>query len=412
MNETLTAETLQKYLAPIIETCPLWKGKNLSIAIIANPKAGGFTNKKRIETSLAILKKEADLASKRKRLVSNLFFQVIQTQYAGHAVERTLQIIAESLQTPDKNFESLIITASGDGTSLEVQTALMKACMANPENKVRIMSKIAILRLPFGTGNDGSDDRTLDKTLRRLTTPSHFAWQRAIKVYYEGKTPDEIAIQTGKDLRKKFSKYGSLDDLPPWYAFNIASIGIDAYITYMTNKTKSVIPGDFYRLWADLACVFYGFKFPPGTMEFEFYDQNNQLIEKQEKAVEFALLGVSGHRQYGSNYPILPHEENFCSVEKMSLIRKLKVKPSFNDGSHYDQSYTQFVKCEKIKINYNKNILVQMDGEVHLLQKDQFPLIMERTEPIIRIIECDDAPHYRGAEIIKLKKKADKVAKD
>lgn len=412
MNELLTAETLQKYLAPILETCPLWKGKNLSVAIIANPKAGGFTNKKCAEENQAILKKESALAAKRKRVVNNLFFQVIQTQYAGHAVERTLQIITESLQITDKNYESLIITASGDGTSLEVQTALIKACLSNPENKIRIMSKIAILRLPFGTGNDGSDDRTLDKTLRRLTEPSHFAWQRAVKVYYEGKTPDEIAIQTGRDLRKKFSKYGSLDDLPPWYAFNIASVGIDAFITYMTNKTKKIVPGDFYQLWVDLACIFYGFRFPPAIMKIEFYDEKNKLIKTQEKAVEFALLGVSGHRQYGSNHPILPHEETFCSVEKMPLLRKLKTKHAFSDGSHYNQPYAQFLQCHKIKIHYDKNILVQMDGEVHLLQKEQFPVIMERTEPIIRIIECDDAPYYKGAEIIKLKKKAEKAAKE
>ena len=122
-----------------------------------------------------------------------------------------------------KGFQYLIVTAGGDGTHLEVQTAILKKSLENPEISAAIKKYITLLRLPLGTGNDGSDGRTMEEAMARLTEPAHFSLQRAIKVWYDttGKKP----VST--------SKFESLDACPPWYAFNIASIGIDAYITYI-----------------------------------------------------------------------------------------------------------------------------------------------------------------------------------
>jgi len=188
--------------------------------------------------------------------------------------------------------------------------------------------------------------------------------------------------------------------LPPWYAFNIASIGIDAFITYMTNRTKGVMPGDFYQMWVDLACVFYGTKFPSKPMKITVYDKNGVQIDVVESAVEFCLLGVSGHRTYGSNHKILPTDETFCTVKKMGLVKKLLQKNTFSDGTHVGKPTTVLRTASKIRVDYNQDILVQMDGEVHLLQPAQYPLFMEHTEPVIRIIECNDAPYYKGADAI------------
>jgi len=116
--------------------------------------------------------------------------------------------------------------------------------------------------------------------------------------------------------------------------------------------------------------------------------------------VEFCLLGVSGHRTYGSNHKILPTDETFCTVKKMGLIKKLIQKNTFTDGTHAGKPTTVLRTASKIRVDYNQDILVQMDGEVHLLQPAQYPLFMEHTEPVIRIIECNDAPYYKGADAI------------
>ncbi|HOE08154.1 MAG TPA: diacylglycerol kinase family protein [Treponemataceae bacterium] len=395
MSEILNAQLLKSYLEPLIKTCSLWEKKRLTAIIIANPRAGGFTLKRLAKEKIPILYGFKEEALSKKDAVSSLEMLVWETTYAGHAGEYA-QSVVNLAKDAGKNEEFLVITAGGDGTSLEVQTVLLKNAFLDEKTKKIVTQKIAVLRLPFGTGNDGSDGRSLDDTLTRLVKPSHFVWQRAVKVMYEGKvTKDEIE----KD-GKKITEYGSLDSEPPWYSFNLASVGIDAFITHMTNKTKGILPGNFYQLWVNLAAVFYGLRFPQRPMFVEVLDEKGNEIRTIDSSLEFCLLGVSGHRTYGSNHKILPTDDTFCATIKMSLFQKLKYLKSFETGDHINCPLSFFNKAHKIRIAYNEYILVQMDGEVHLLHPKQFPLTMERTEPVIKIIECDDAPYYKGAEKI------------
>lgn len=393
MSEILNAQLLKKYLEPLISSCLLWKGKKLTTIIIANPHAGGFTLKRLAKAKLNILQNIEETVRGKESCVSSLEILVWETRYAGHACEYAQSVVDLALKAGSKE-EFLIITAGGDGTSLEVQTVLLKEALEDKKYKTAVTKKIAVLRLPFGTGNDGSDGRMLDDTLRRLTSPSHFAWQKAVKVNYEGKVTKEEVERSGK----KIKRYGSLDATPPWYSFNLASVGIDAFITHMTNKTKGILPGNFYQLWVNLAAVFYALRFPVRPMLVEVLDESGKEIRKIESPLEFCLLGVSGHRTYGSNHLILPTDDTFCATKTMNIVQKLKSLKSFETGEHINSPLSMFAKAHKIKISYNEYILVQMDGEVHLLHPKQFPLVMEHTDPIIKIIECDDAPFYKGAD--------------
>ncbi len=389
----LTPELLVQNMKPVIEACSLWQNKSIKVVVIANPTAGGFTQKKRSAANAEVMQKAADSATVllkdgKKTEIDEITLR--KTEHAGHGTQMVEELLKEAAAS-GKDY--LIITAGGDGTHLEVQTALIKAAFADSAAKKIVNDKMTVLRLPFGTGNDGSDGRELAETLERLTKPAHFALQKAVKVWYEGEHPNG-------ESKRKVDTYDSLDVLPPWYAFNIASIGIDAFITYMTNRTKGVMPGDFYQMWVDLACVFYGTKFPSKPMKITVYDKNGEQIDVVESAVEFCLLGVSGHRTYGSNHKILPTDETFCTVKKMGLVKKLLQKNTFSDGTHVGKPTTVLRTASKIRVDYNQDILVQMDGEVHLLQPAQYPLFMEHTEPVIRIIECNDAPYYKGADAI------------
>ena len=389
----LSPELLVQNIKPVIESCNLWQGKSLKVVVIANPTAGGFTQKKKSIANALVLQAAAEkaaesLKSGKKTTVSDIVLR--KTEHAGHGIQFVTELLKEAADTSG---DYLIITAGGDGTHLEVQTTLLKAAFTDAATKQLVNNNITVLRLPFGTGNDGSDGRELADTLRRLTEPSHFALQKAVKVWYEGEHPSG-------ESKRKVDTYDSLDVLPPWYAFNIASIGIDAFITYMTNRTKGVMPGDFYQMWVDLACVFYGTKFPSKQMKITVFDKNGEVIDTVQSAVEFCLLGVSGHRTYGSNHKILPTDETFCTVKKMGLVKKLIQKNTFTDGTHAGKPTTVLRTASKIRVDYNQDILVQMDGEVHLLQPAQYPLFMEHTEPVIRIIECNDAPYYKGADAI------------
>lgn len=383
-KKLLTPELLVQYLKPVISACTAWNGKTLTVHIIANPCAGGFTQKKKSAVNCAVLEQAAEKAAAKDPCLTIKDIILNKTTHAGHGTQIAGDILAEARAQKADDAQWLIVTAGGDGTHLEVQTALAKAALSSDEDAALIKESVTILRLPFGTGNDGSDGRETEDTLRRLTEPAHFALQRAVKVWYEGTAPDKsIAAK-----RKQIDTYDSLDALPPWYSFNIASIGIDAYITYMTNKTKGVMPGDFYQVWVDLACLFYGAEFPPKPLTIEVM-KDNSVVKTIKSAVEFCLLGVSGHRTYGSNHLILPDDNTFCAVKKMPTVRKVLKKSMYNDGSHIGDKYTESEMADKLRISYDQNILVQMDGEVHLLQPEQFPLIIQHTPPVIRVIECD-----------------------
>lgn len=92
---------------------------------------------------------------------------------------------------------------------------------------------------------------------------------------------------------------------------------------------------------------------------------------------------------------MVSQEKEYQNVDP--LLSNYRTK-DFETGAHVKCPLSFFNKAHKIRIAYNEYVLVQMDGEVHLLHPKQFPLTMERTEPVIKIIECDDAQYYKGAE--------------
>ena len=391
MSEVLSAEEVGDYIQKLASVQNLWTGKKLSITVIANPSAGAFTQNAKAMQCKKIFEAAVDNAKYRTVCVSSANTKVFYTKYAGHAGELALAVLAETCGARTQNEESLIVAAGGDGTSLEIQTALFIAAAASKQRRQAVMKHITVLRLPLGTGNDGTDGHTLEETMKLLEGPVHFANARALKITYEGH-----AGMADYEKSKKAKDLWNLSD-QPWYAFNIASIGIDAYITYMTNRMKNSFPGDSYQLWVNVAAGLYDVSFPPADAEIEILGKNDELIDTVKTKIEYVLLGVSGHRTYGSNHHILPDDDNVCITPKMTLISKLVNMQAFSDGTHKAKKLSTFYTAEKLRIHYNGSVLVQMDGEPRLLTPAHFPLVMERTEPCIRVIESDALPYDKGA---------------
>lgn len=384
MNTLLTAEEVGNYIQTLVSVQNLWAGKNVSIVVIANPKAGSFTQKKRSLQARALFEEAVKRAASKRRTVLTTKIQIYYTQYPRHASELTDAVICDLSKSSDsQNEQALIVAAGGDGTSLEIQTALFLAAHESEEKRIAVMEKCTILRLPLGTGNDGTDGHTLDETIRLLEGPVHLTHSCAIKVYHEGLVTHADLEATGK-AKDLWNANGA-----PWYAFNIASIGIDAFITYMTNRMKSLLPGDSYQLWVNVAAAFYDTRFPAREAVIEIIN-NDRTIETVRTKIEFVLLGASGHRTYGSNHHILPDDNNICLTPKLSLISKLVNMNAFSDGTHVAKKLSRLFTADKIRISYDGSILVQMDGEAHLLCAKHFPLIMEQTEPCVRVIKSGD----------------------
>jgi diacylglycerol kinase family enzyme len=373
---------LDDFAAGIWEICthtPLMPGRPFRWIIIANPKAGGFTLPYRWNRHHRCLREYAAKAKVFSRR-TNAFpactaldegedsslnsLGLIPTRFPGHAskiVEELLQEASTETGAGSSGLRAfyLIICAGGDGTTLESLTPFYYAA---PE----IRENFAVLRLPMGTGNDGADARELGGALDLLLSP--------------------VRIEPARALRLTTSTPGK----GPFLAFNILSVGLDAFVTHMTNKMKGNLPGNSYKFWVDIASLLYDRIYTVGPLDVRIFDEGTGMEEEGRFLREITLLlamGVSGRRTYGANKRILPDDRNVCLLRQMSLFRKLALKGLFSTGSHVDKPESLLFNARRVEFQGEYPILAQMDGETTLLQPGDFPAAIELTEPVIPILK-------------------------
>lgn len=375
MSSLLTVKDVADSVSAIVSVNPLFRGKNLTVTVIANEKAGGFTQKKKSKLHKILFEQAKNRSEKKEKQVLSVENRVYITEYSGHGEELANAEVAQSLAAQKDDSFHMIVAAGGDGTSLEVQTGLYKAALSSEVKKNAVMNNIAVFRLPLGTGNDGTDGRTVEESLAILEGPNHFALSKV------------ITMNTNPDAGEK-----------EWYSFNIASIGIDAFVVYKTNQMKSKIPGDSYHLWVNLSALQYNSLYPPKNAVIEMFDENGTKIDESVQKFEMCVFGVSGHRCYGGGHNILPTDHNVvippkCSSAEMAVINHKFVDGSFIKMKKFEKQYT----ASKIKVHYEHEIFCQLDGEHHLLKKEHFPIEMKLSDPVIQIIESDSQTVDKGA---------------
>jgi diacylglycerol kinase family enzyme len=321
------------------------------VDVIVNPAAGALRRIRTVRSYLDVLWSYVtglqSVGRKRKPLRQGIYL----TEYAGHGRQIARELLSNLSAHPNDR-RRLIITAGGDGTSLEVCSSLVEA---DPS----LLDRIRVFRLPFGTGNDGADAHTLSDSCEILLGPHGTAKTGAVRVKPRG--------------------------MEPFYSFNIASIGLDAFVVDLTNRLKNVIPGDFYRHMVDVATVFYEpiYGIRPMCIELSRDDGSRETLE--DDYILF-LTGVSGRRTYGGNKRILPGDENVCAVRTASLSRKLEIKGLFYTGEHRDLPEVDLRTARRAVVHYDRRIPLQIDGEAIWLQPENFPLSFEVIDPVIPIL--------------------------
>jgi diacylglycerol kinase family enzyme len=352
-------------------------GRDLRWVIIANPSAGGFVIPSRWRKSRHALEecraaarsnppREQCAPAKTAAEFGSAFADcgLVPTTGPGSAVEITRALVNETYTTLSKAPSSqapfyLLITAGGDGTSLEALSVLYQA-------PASVRANTAVLRLPMGTGNDGADSPQLARALELLIKPSRIELTPAVR----------LIPASG----------GNAESKGPFLAFNILSVGLDAFVTHMTNKMKGKLPGDFYKLWVDIAALLYDRLYTVGPLNVRALDkQGGEVCSLHEKILLLAV-GISGHRTYGSQKKILPDDRNVCALRQMPLLRKLALKGLFATGTHADKPEAILFNARRVEFSGEYPILAQMDGEAVLLQKEDFPAVMELTEPVIPVL--------------------------
>jgi diacylglycerol kinase family enzyme len=280
---------------------------------------------------------------------------LIPTREPGHAGKIVTALLDEAGSAADSAFY-LLITAGGDGTSLEALIPLYEAPPA-------LRSRFAVLRLPMGTGNDGADAWELDRALEFLLYPTRIEGARAARL--TTRTP-------GKG---------------PFLAFNILSVGLDAFVTHMTNKMKGKLPGDSYKLWVDIASLLYDRLYRVGPLEVSAFDGTGRTVRAFREPLLLLAVGVSGRRTYGSRKHILPDDRNVCAVKQMPLPRKVALKGLFTTGDHIDKPESILFNADRVEFRGDYPILAQMDGEAILLTPEDFPAAIELTDPVVPILK-------------------------
>jgi diacylglycerol kinase family enzyme len=346
-------------------------GRPLTWTIIANPTAGGFTVRSRWKRHYAALaaavEKTAanplrgDAGPSRAALEADPDrtglgrLGVVLTRGPGTAAGVVEALLDEAAGRAGEAPFNLLIAAGGDGNSLEILTKLYSAPAA-------LRSHFGVLRLPMGTGNDGADGWELETVLDRLAGPSTIEYARAVRL---------VTANPRKG---------------PYLAFNILSVGLDAFVTHMTNKMKDRLPGDFYKLWIDLAALFYDRLYRVGPMDVTAYDEAGAVAERFSERVLLLAVGASGRRTYGSHKKILPDDRNVCELRQMSLFRKIALKGLFATGEHSNKPETRLFSARRVEFRGENPILAQMDGETTLLMPEDFPAAIELTEPAIPVV--------------------------
>jgi diacylglycerol kinase family enzyme len=243
----------------------------------------------------------------------------------------------------------LVIGAGGDGTSREALNALF-------DGPADVLERMAVLRLPFGTGNDGADARSIDDALRLLTQPTQRKWQSA------------VLLETANHNT-------------PLRAFNILSLGLDAFVTRMTNKMKNRLPGDSYKLWVNLAALFYNRIYPVGEMTVRAHGADGMTTWRERELL--LALGASGGRTYGGGERILPDERNLCAVREMSVLRKMAIKGAVATGGHGEFREVRLLSARRVEVAYAGVVPAQADGESIVLTAEDFPVVLSLSTPVI-----------------------------
>jgi diacylglycerol kinase family enzyme len=212
----------------------------------------------------------------------------------------------------------------------------------------------------LGTGNDGADAWELGDALSRLILPSKITLARGLRL-------------------TTFKKETFL-------AFNVLSIGLDAFVTHHTNKMKGKLPGDSYKLWVDLAAVFYDRLYELGPMYIKAFDAEGKETFSVRETPLLLAMGASGRRTYGSHKWVLPDHRNVCLTRQMSLFRKLALKDKFTLGTHINEPEVTLFSASRVDFHGAYPILAQMDGETVLIRKEDYPCSIELTEPALPIL--------------------------
>ena len=345
----------ERQIERIMRRSRLFVDRHITVDVIVNFTAGVLSSERRASVAVEHLARLADTLAGPERSDSEIALRCHMTHYIGHAHEIARSLLEESVPGV-----RLIVSAGGDGTHREVLSAYatIAETARSPSSDPRD-GRLFFVRLPFGTGNDGSDAPDLASAVALLHGQAELVRAGELVI-----TPRGMPVQRG---------------------YNIASIGLDAYVAYLINRVKGRYSGDIYKVIADIMTLLYERIVGAGPMgvDLEAPDGGREHLDG---TFHILAVGVSGYRQYGGGKLVLPGEENVCAIEPLDLFGKIRLKKLFYQGKHVDEPTVTMRSARRVTVAYAQRIPMQIDGETTWLNDESFPLSFVVGPPAIPVL--------------------------
>lgn len=350
----MNADTVLNDFARFIRSRPAVERFD-EVHLIVNPVAGGFTRKKVFESIAEQFYKIYRIEENKPEFIPEEMVHIHET----HAPGDCGNVVRGILSRFGEEKRILFIIFGGDGTATEAASEIHRYIERGGTG-----DNTVLFRLPMGTGNDGLDADTMETAFTICRGPC------------VSKKIPLLEIKLASGIKK--------------YATNIASFGLDAYVTDKTNKLKKAIAGSFYSVMVDVAALFYELSADMSPFEIEYTDDKGVRREESFTALLLAM-GVTGNRTYGGGKLVLPGHENVCRIGRMKLRRKFAVKELLYKGEHTELDEVVMFTAGEMKVSFPSNILFQHDGEVIPLSPDDFPVGLKVLPPSVQVLRPEDA---------------------
>src|SRR5690606_33952738 len=179
----------------------------------------------------------------------------------------------------------------------------------------------------LGTGNDGVDIQTatdLAQVLATLDTNSPLPFTA-------------VRVTTARGARS--------------YSGNIAGVGLDAYVGFLSEDYKKKLPGAAYKIAADIGVLFYKrtFKLKEARVTVERGGESSSI----SRLPGILSFGASGFRCYGQGMPVLPGPETFCIIPVGNVFQNIALKGQLYHGTHVESPRVRMEDADRATIEYS-----------------------------------------------------------
>lgn len=345
-------------LEELLKETTLFPGENILFEVFFNPASGVLSSHKKHNELLQSMKGlshryEGELEYAKSAPARSIEVNMHQTQSRSQSLKAILKGV-DRLTKVAESCRPVLVLAGGDGFHKDCITEIIQRNSAD-------LGKFILYRLPLGTGNDTPLETDVAKALNILFTQNDEKKDSLISVSAKGRERD--------------------------YALNVTSFGLDAYVGLFTEKWKGKISGDIYKVLVDFAALFYDFYHRTRISTITVFPSEKKRPPVYiKKRVFLNVFGRKGHTTYGGDKKILPGSENLMVTGYFHIPGRIMLKGMFMKGTHTKLKRVDFFNSDKMILDYPVPLLMELDGEVTHLKRDNFPVTIERLPHWLRVL--------------------------